>query len=136
MNQLDLKPETALSHKKINGMMLLCYENERPLRGMLGDLEWRFGGPFSKLLKEQILSGRRGEMVYFPLLWNRETFHFLIVGAGPLDHESSRLNDAKELFEAGNQKLKSLQLKEMGISAQDWNLKKMNVEDPNLWILN
>jgi hypothetical protein len=142
MNSLDLRPELALSQKKLSGMILLCFENERPLKGMLGYLDWRFNGYFSKLLKEQIITGKKNETVYVPLLWNDQTFPFLIVGAGPLQDHGHRPGFSKPLLESALQKMNELQLTQMGISALDWSLNASTLsstpalEDPNLWILN
>jgi hypothetical protein len=139
MNQLDLSPETALSHQKIHGMMLLCFENERPLRGMIGYLDWRFNGHFSELIKNQILTGARGETTYVPLLWNDVTFSFLVMGAGSLPEHGKRPPFSKDLFNEACAKVKTLNLKDVGLSAQDWDLQaalSSLAEDPNLWILN
>jgi hypothetical protein len=145
MNQLDLKPETALAQKKIQGMMLLCFENERPLRGMIGYLDWRFNGHFSKLIQEQVLTGSLGETTYIPLLWNNETYSFLVVGAGSLPEHGHRPGFSRELFSLACTKLKTLNLDHIGVSAIDWDLaaslSTLNtipavMEGPNLWILN
>ena len=65
--------------KQLNGMVVLCYENERPFQGLFGQLDWRFNGHFTSLLKKQILTGKKGEVLYAPLLWNDKTFHFILI---------------------------------------------------------
>ena len=135
MNSLDLRPEIALSQKKLSGMILLCFENERPLKGMLGYLDWRFNGHFSRLLKEQTITGKKGETVFVPLLWNDQTYQFLIVGAGPLQDHGHRPGFSKPLLDSALKKMDDLKLTELGISALDWSL-SANQEVPNLWILN
>jgi hypothetical protein len=137
MQQLDLKPELALAQGKVNGIILLCYENERPFQGMLGQLDWRLNGHFTDLLKKQILTGRIQEMLYSPLRWNEKTYHFLIVGAGNLK-SPTRPAFSSELFARTKNKVSELQLTQMGVSASDWNISSKNLtemEDPNLWIL-
>jgi hypothetical protein len=130
---LDLRPEIALSQKKMSGMILLCFENERPMKGMLGYLDWRFNGHFSKLLKDQIITGQKNETVYVPFSWNDQTYQFLIVGAGPLPDHGNRPSFSKLLLDSALKKVDELKLTDMGISALDWSL---NQEVPNLWILN
>jgi hypothetical protein len=136
MQKLDLKPETALAQKKLSGMILLCFENERPLKGMIGYLDWCFNGHFSKLLKDQIISGKKNESVYVPLLWNEQTYTFLIVGAGPLQDQGHRPEFSKPLLNEAVKKMNDLKLSQMGISAHDWQIDSKNLEVPNLWILN
>ena len=130
---LDLRPEIALSQNKLSGMILLCFENERPLKGMMGYLDWRFNGHFSKLLKDQVITGKKNESVYVPLLWNDQTYQFLVIGAGPLENHGIRPGFLKPLLDAALKKVDELKLNEMGISKLDWSL---NQEVPNLWILN
>ena len=137
MQQLDLKPELALTQGKVNGVILLCYENERPFQGLLGQLDWRFNGYFTDLLKKQILTGRPGEMLYSPLLWNQKTYHFLVLGAGNLKNPGRPAFSA-ELFRKAKNKVKELNLSQIGVSVSDWNIDAQNIkqmEDPNLWIL-
>jgi hypothetical protein len=137
MQQLDLKPELALTQGKVKGMILLCYENERPFHGMLGQLDWRLNGHFTDLLKKQILTGHENEMLYAPLLWNDKTFQFLIVGAGSLKNHT-RPAFASALFKKAQAKVQELALTQIGISASDWGISSNHLpelEDKNLWIL-
>lgn len=137
---MDLRPELALSQNKLNGMILLCFENERPLKGMIGYLDWRFNGHFSKLLRQQIITGKKNESVYVPLLWNNQTYSFLILGAGPLQDHGHRPKFSKPLLQSAVQKMSDLKLEQMGISALDWSVDSTTdesmLEVPNLWILN
>jgi hypothetical protein len=127
--RLNIRPELALSQNKMSGMILLCYENDRPLKGMLGYLDWRFNGHFSRLVREQVITGKLNETVYVPLAWNSQTYHFLIAGGGPIGEKKA----AKALLDSAILKMNALKLTNMGISEQDWSLKQ---EVPNLWILN
>ena len=130
MPHLQIKPEVALAQQKINGMVLLCYEFERPLQGVMGELDWCLNGVFSKLLKTQIITGKKGESVYVPVSWNGNTFHFLVIGAGSDPQQ-------KQSFKVVENKLNELKLSGLGISASDWDRHwKDQKEDPNLWILN
>ncbi len=131
--------ETALLQKKINGLLLLCFENERPLKGTIAALDWRFDGHFTRLLQSQILTGRAGEALYAPLRWNNETFHFIVMGGGSMPSNGKSpahqkiLNQALDLADR-------LKLEPLGISSQDWNLSENEEtslrEKRNLCILN
>ena len=121
-SELNETPENALVQGKMKGMLLVCYEHERPFQGTLGALDWRFNGHFTQLLKKQIITGKKGEIVYCPLAWNDQFYHFLVVGGGD--------EFSKELLPLGKKKLAELHLKEIGIFSPDWNLK-----GEKLWVL-
>ena len=120
-----LMADSALANDQISGALLICFENDRPLRGTMGFLDWRLNGHFSRLVQEQVLTGAQGEAIYAPLQWNGKTLHFVILGGGYLRHESERPKISRSLFESGIQKMEELGLTEIGIPLLDWNL------DPN-----
>lgn len=117
-----LKVDQALADKLISGMMLVCYENDRPLQGSIAELDWLFNGHFSKLIKKQILTGSKNEAVYAPLYWNNRTLHFLVIGGGLLSSDSKRRSSSSALFESALQKLDELKLSGMAVSMRDWNI--------------
>ena len=121
-SDLVLKVDQALADKQISGMLLLCFENDRPLQGTLAELDWRFNGHFSKLIKKQLFTGAKGETLYAPLRWNDRTLHFLVVGGGFLASDSKRKSSASALFESALKKLDELKLSGMAVSTQDWNI--------------
>ncbi len=82
--------ERALFEGKVNGLVLTCFENERPLRGVLGWMDWQFYGVFSKWLKEGKLTGQAGECVYVAAQKGGKTFHFIVAGGGSLNDEQKR----------------------------------------------
>jgi hypothetical protein len=117
-----LKVDQALADKQISGMMLICYENDRPLQGAIAELDWRLNGHFSRLIKKQVLTGSRGEALYAPLLWNDRTLHFLVIGGGNLASDSKRKTSSAALLERALKKLDELKLSGLAISARDWNI--------------
>jgi hypothetical protein len=130
--------DSALSKNEISGVMLLCYENERPLQGMIAYLDWRLDGHFSHLLKTQVMTGAEGESLYAPLLWNERTLHFLVIGGGSRDERTPRTEASKTLLKSALQKLDQLKLENMAISKQDWNVGEDSPEirERKLCILN
>ena len=112
----------ALSQKKIQGLCLLCFENERPLGLALGYLDWLFSGHFTKLIKTEVLTGKSGQLLYAPVRWNQLNLHFLVVGSGELNTEGQRPAFQETLLEKGLQGLQELNLESMGILKADWNL--------------
>jgi hypothetical protein len=132
------KVDYALSQSKISGVMLVCYENDRPLQGSLAELDWRFNGHFTQLLKNQTLTGAEGEVLYTPLRWNQQIFRFLILGGGFLDSELERPIRSQKLFEIGLQKIDELNFSGMAVSRKDWNIPEDHVGaiKRGLWIVN
>lgn len=82
--------ETAIIQKQVEGILVVYYENERPLRGAIGRLDWRFNGHFSNLIQNQVVTGRANEWVYAPLKWNESTLHFFVSGQGSLPDNRER----------------------------------------------
>ena len=128
----------ALTQNKISGVMLVCYENDRPLQGSIAELDWRFNGHFTQLMKNQILTGAEGEVVYTPLRWNEQTFHFLVLGGGFLSSELERPTRSEALFEQGLKKIDELKLAGMAVSQKDWNIPgdHPGAKERSLWIVN
>ena len=118
MQGIDL----ALSQKKIQGVCLLCFENERPPRGALGYFDWLFAGHFTRLLKNQTLTGKKGEVLYSPLLWNGETLHVLIIGGGYLENSGKRPGLDTKLLDSVISKAHALNIESVGIVRGDWGI--------------
>jgi hypothetical protein len=133
-----LKVDSAISSNSISGVVLLCYENERPFRGAIAELDWRFDGHFSKLMKAQTLTGSLGETVYAPLLWNGKTLHFLVMGGGSRDERGLRNQHDPRLWSLALKHIDALKISGLAISRKDWNLSEdhADVKERNLCILN
>ncbi len=130
--------DRALSNQQISGLLLLCYENERPFQGMIAHLDWRLDGHFSKLMKAQIITGAEGESVYAPLRWNDRTLHFLVFGGGMRDDRVSRTEASRPLLPRALLKLDELKVQDMGLSRMDWEVhdQQTEVRERKLCIVN
>ena len=130
--------DPALLNHPFSGALLLCYENDRPLQGMIADLDWRFNGHFSALMKQQLLTGASGEVLYSPLKWNDSTLHFLILGGGFLESETERPTLSRSLLETALQKFDKLKLPALTLSAHDWNITDHHpgIKERGLWLVN
>ncbi len=133
-----LTVDSAFLDSQISGALLICFENDRPLQGAIASLDWRFNGVFSKLVKNQILTGAEGETLYVPLLWNSKTLHFVIVGGGLLRSNSDRMQISNSLLPTGIKKVEELKLGPIGVSQKDWEIATDHpaVQGGALWILN
>ena len=83
----DLERLDAL---KSEAIAIPVFEDERPLRGALGLIDWRLCGSVSKLILRGRLSGREGETLLLPAR-PRLTFEKLFVfGVGSRTHFDER----------------------------------------------
>ncbi len=130
--------DRALSNQQISGLLLLCFENERPLQGMIAHLDWRFDGHFSRLMKSQLITGALGEAVYAPLLWNERTLHFLVMGGGMRNEAQPRAEASRALLLEALQKWDELKIPDMALSRTDWEIKdeQTEVKERKLCIVN
>jgi len=130
--------DPALLDHPFSGALLLCYENDRPLQGMIADLDWRYNGHFSDLMKRQLLTGAKGEVLYSPLNWNEKPLHFLILGGGYLESDQDRPGLSRTLFETALQKFDELKLPALTLSTKDWNISENHpgIKERGLWLVN
>jgi len=130
--------DPALLEHPFSGALLVCFEDDRPLRGLLGDLDWRFNGHFTSLMKQQLLTGESGEILYAPLRWNDQTLHFLILGGGLPDSTSRRAAIAHGLFDEALRKMDELGLSALIASRKDWNIPQEHpgAKERGLWLVN
>jgi hypothetical protein len=87
MKPISIPAETALltdfnSLDCLDGAVLSSFENERPLLGLLGQLDWRLSGEFTRLVRAGQITGKKNESVYVPKNWNQKKIHLLVVGRG------------------------------------------------------
>jgi Cytosol aminopeptidase family, N-terminal domain len=49
-----------------DALCVSAFDDERPLRGVAGLVDWRMGGQLSRLLKKKVASGAAGEAIMLP----------------------------------------------------------------------
>ena len=100
--------------------MAVCHENERPLLGLVGQLDWIMRGQISTMLRHGFLTGKPGECTYLPTVRGKRVLHLLLVGGGMNPDPGSRAGLHKESLTALKRNLKSLGVEKMGVSLQDF----------------
>lgn len=107
----------SLFLEKLRSVIVLCYENERPLQGLAAEVDWHFLGYLSKQIKNGIITGRSGECTLIPLKKGNELFYIYILGGGHLtqDRKSPNFN-IKKL----TQNISSMKMNTIGISKSDF----------------
>lgn len=137
----DSSPDRALFEHTVDGLVVTCYQNERPLKGLAGLMDWRFHGGISSCLNTGIITGKVGECVYFPTSRNGRTYHLLLIGAGFSPQPGQRLEIPEEAVKAIGKNLKLLRLQKIGISRSDFGnvadtFFSRHLDGMPLWIFN
>ncbi len=111
--------DRALFDGTVQGVIAPFYENERPLRGMAGLIDWKLGGVVSECLRQGKLTGKAGECAYIPIQKANRVYHLLLVGGGTLTRFAKRGLIPDESFAALRKNLKTLGLPDLAVSRAD-----------------
>lgn len=123
----DIEPDHALFEngsaeqaRFIDALVATVHENERPLAGLSGLLDWRFHGAISRGLRSGTITGAIGECVYLPISKNGSTYRLILAGAGKSSRPGERSALPIDSLRALQKNLASLRLSSVGISRQDF----------------
>lgn len=105
---------------EIEGLVVTCYENERPLQGLAGKLDWYFAGSISQALRSGTIVGKPGECAYMPLSRGGRTYHTLVIGAGSTPQAGKRTRVPDESLRILKKNLTTLGLDPVGVSRSDF----------------
>ena len=119
--QHDLLQKSGLSlfQGEVDGFIVSFYENERPLQGLSGWMDWQFHGEISRYLKKGVLTGKAGECGYLPLQKNSRVYHLLLVGAGTSSAPGKRASLTQTSLKALEKNLEKFGDKTLGVSRAD-----------------
>ena len=114
-----LGDDLLLSDGDATSRVLICsiYEDQRPLKGTAGVLDWRLRGFLSRFLKGGRINGKRNELVYIPFEHHGTMRHLLLVGLGPV-HGDKDLGDkfSTELLTRVSSTVENMSFKRVAIS--------------------
>jgi len=116
----DVEADQALINRQIDGLVATLHENEKPLSGLAGFLDWRFQGAISECLRSGAVTGQIGECVYFPVTKNGQVYKLILAGAGKSTTPGERINPPIETLKALTKNLSGLKLNSIGISRKDF----------------
>lgn len=94
--------------------LLVCgiREQERPLKGAAGAIDWRLKGFLSRFVIRGHITGKQGELTYVPVLVRGATRHILLAGLG----SSSSKPQETEIFKKILETMKRLNLSSAAVS--------------------
>ena len=131
--------ERALFEGQIQGLVVTFYQNERPLGGLAGIIDWYFRGALSQYIQKGAIAGKAGECVYIPLVHLGSTYHIILAGAGDSTSPGHRHPLPATTLRALQQNLISLRLPSIGISMSDFGQSSpdsfaQSLKGVSLWI--
>lgn len=137
---LHMEADRALFQGNIGSLIVTFYENERPLAGLSGLLDWRFHGAISSFISSGVFTGAIGQCVYLPMVAHNVTLHLLFVGAGSSGSYGKRGHVPAETMRILKKNLSSLKLPKTGISRSDFGNASddyfaTNLKEVPLWIV-
>lgn len=115
-----MHPDLALFEGKIEGIVAACYANERPLRGLAGLLDWRFGGLISDCIRRGVITGAVGECVYLPVKKRQKSYHLFLIGCGHTPAPGRRDGVPEQALAKLSTNLSAMRFSPIGISQQDF----------------
>ncbi|OFZ53122.1 MAG: hypothetical protein A2428_17770 [Bdellovibrionales bacterium RIFOXYC1_FULL_54_43] len=140
IHSLDVDADRALFTGEVQGLAVTFFENERPLAGLAGLLDWRFQGVISDYLREGAITGAAGQCAYIPITRNGIIYHLILAGAGESSAPGQRTKVPAETWKVLQKNLSSLKLKKIGISRRDFgdftdDLLSKHMKGVPLWIV-
>lgn len=64
-------------------LVVSCFEDIRPLRGLAGEVDWLYGGIFSNLLMQGKVTGKLGEILLLATQRKMQAPKVVLAGLGP-----------------------------------------------------
>lgn len=117
---LEINADVALFSGQVKGIVATFHQNERPLHGLSGLLDWRLQGAISRQLGAGSLLGKQGECVYIPHTRHGITYHLLLIGAGTSAAPGARASLDPETLSVLRNNLANLKLDKMAVSRSDF----------------
>lgn len=123
------------SQRQLEGMVVVIYENERPLAGTAGWLDWRFRGALSSFVKSGFITGKEGECAYLPITHQNQIFHLILIGAGVNTAPGQRPRLAPQCLQGLKQNLSALKIQKIGIIENEFQSLSTDLKGVPLWIV-
>jgi hypothetical protein len=118
--QEDLQADQALISRQVDSLVVAVPENERPLSGLVGLLDWRFHGAISESLRAGAITGQPGECVYFPVFKNGHVYKLILAGAGKSPSPGERSSLPQETLTLLRKNIAGLKLGSVCVSRKDF----------------
>lgn len=118
--EIESALESKLGQDGNQGFLLACPQNERPLQGLAGWIDWRTRGAISAFLKTGAVTGAPGELTLLPISWRSQPFQLLLVGIGPVSSPGDRPRLPVETLHSMQRNISSLGYQTLRVSRSDF----------------
>jgi hypothetical protein len=124
----------GLLRNRYASAVICCAQNERPLQGLAGELDWQLQGALSRMIRWGRITGEKGECVLFPIRApqasfaknpappSERIFQLILLGIGPTARPGERHSLPVESLSLLRSNLKRLSLPLIGVSLSDFGL--------------
>lgn len=138
-------PEYLLLTKNHSAIAVTCYENERPLGGLMSRLDWRLHGMLAGFVRSGIITGKKGEVVYVPITKQGKHYHVFVMGGGIAQKTGVRTNAPSDRLKDLIPNIKAVGAEHFVVSTSDFgNISESEVsaslrnslQGVQLWIAN
>jgi hypothetical protein len=116
----------SLDKLRADVLLLSMFEDERPLRGVAGLVDWRTCGMLSRFLRREHVTGASGEIVLFPPGPKLGVERGLVMGLGAV--ASYDENRFEAVIEEAAVHLRKLRLKTVAMAMPGTHLKRISTE--------
>ena len=126
----DLEAEKSFFTGKVDSLAVTVYQNERPLHGLAGLLDWHLQGLLSSFFRAGFIAGTKNEIVYLPIQKGGKHLNLLLLGRGENDNPGERLPLEDSELKLISAKAEGLGLKNLGVSLHDFgDLSRERIEE-------
>ena len=141
----ETSPEYLLLTKNHSAIAVTCYENERPLGGLMSRLDWRLHGMLAGFVRSGVITGKKGEVVYVPITKQGKHYHVFVMGGGITAKTGARSNSTFGRLSEIVPNIKAVGAEHFVVSTSDFgditeaevNQKlKKSLQGVQLWIAN
>lgn len=119
-DRLEISADHALFTGKVPGLIVTFHENERPLWGLAGLIDWKLKGILTSQLRSGAIRGVPGECVYYPAVNHGRVYHLILAGAGASENYGKRAKLPHESVQALARNLKKLGIEGLAVSCADF----------------
>lgn len=118
----ELDPLQLWKQGQADGLILRLHENERPLQGLSGRVDWEFHGALSRFLEGGFVSGALEERVLVPLRHRERKLQVLLWGSGSAEAPGQRA-------EVERLELQRIEKRVKGLLGMRWMISKSDFGD-------
>src|SRR5579862_6924756 len=111
-----MTPEELLLDRT-DPVLLVCsiHEDQRPLKGVAGSLDWRLKGFLSRFVINGRITGTRNEFVYVPITRHGQVRHLMLVGLGPKSQDGGSAAGGSAILKELARRVSDLKFKKVAV---------------------